>query len=168
MQFHNIRISNGTHTSVVNSLDTYIDLANISIMCLPLFPTIPILQSQSQWDSIWSSEVDSRDCNNWFQHQLPSSSTLTPSHKRFCTVPYQSPQEVTLPGSAFTRGSAISAVLPSTLWIIVLQTFFLGRQRHPYIVFRNRVLYGFMFVTIYTVQVEIYYGEAIQINNVNK
>ena len=26
---------------------------------------------------------------------------------------------------------------------------FLGRQRRPYIVFRNRVLYGFMFVTIY-------------------
>ena len=27
---------------------------------------------------------------------------------------------------------------------------FLGRQRRPYIVFRNRFLYGFMFVYIYT------------------
>ena len=34
---------------------------------------------------------------------------------------------------------------------------FLGRQRHPYIVFRNRFLCGFMFVYIYYVYIYILY-----------
>ena len=35
--------------------------------------------------------------------------------------------------------------------IMTLFALFLGRRRRPYIVFRNRFLYGFMFVYIYII-----------------